>query len=188
MVIMICPSCGNENREGATFCDSCGTRLEQTGGASADLAEPASPAAAPLPDDTPRRVADHLEMVGFIGRGGRKDVFLARDETSSGREVAVALFDTAGLGETALARARREMQAMERLGEHPHLVPVFETGEQDGRAFIVSDYMAGGDVKGLLAAAPDGDGLELSTGRCASGSTSAGRSSTPTPAGSSTAT
>ncbi len=161
MVIMICPSCGNENREGATFCDSCGTRLEQTGGASADLAEPASPAAAPLPDDTPRRVADHLEMVGFIGRGGRKDVFLARDETSSGREVAVALFDTAGLGETALARARREMQAMERLGEHPHLVPVFETGEQDGRAYIVSSYMAGGDVKGLLAAA-DGDGLELS--------------------------
>ncbi len=159
---MNCPSCGNENREGATFCDSCGTRLEQP--EKAGTAEPAaqapSPGAGPLPEGVPERVAGHLEMVRFIARGGRKDVFLARDQSGSGREVAVALFDTAGLGETALTRARREMQAMERLGEHPHLVPVFETGEQDGRAFIVSPYMAGGDVKQQLAAA-DGSGLEV---------------------------
>ncbi len=162
---MKCPSCGNENREGAAFCDSCGARLEPPEPESAGGAEPDSPAPAPLPEGTPPRVADHLEMVGFIGRGGRKDVFLARDESHSGREVAVALFDTAGLGETALARARREMQAMERLGEHPHLVPVYETGEQDGRAFIVSYYMPGGDVKGLLAATEDG-GLGVSRAVC----------------------
>ena len=153
---MKCPSCGNENRPEATFCDACGTRLAQPQADGPPAPEPASSVPARLPEGVPRQVAGHLEMVGFIGRAGRKDVFLARDLSEPGKEVAVALFNTAGLGETALARARREMQAMERLGEHPHLVPVFETGEQDGRAFIVSDYMAGGDVKGLLAAAPEG--------------------------------
>ena len=128
---MKCPSCGNENREGAAFCDSCGARLAlpavegATPAAPAAAAEPASPSPGPLPEGIPHRVAGHLEMVGFIGRGGRKDVFLARDDAEPGREVAVALFDTEGLGETALARARREMLAMERLGEHPHLVPVY---------------------------------------------------------------
>ena len=111
MVIMVCPSCGNENREGATFCDSCGTRLEQTGGASADLAEPASPAAAPLPDDTPRRVADHLEMVGFIGRGGRKDVYLARDERLGATSRCRWSRRTGST--TPATRVRHEAQAME---------------------------------------------------------------------------
>ncbi len=155
---MRCPSCGNQNRDEATFCDSCGTRLEQPelqadGGAAAP---PQAPQSTALPDGVPERVGGHLEMVSLLGRGGRKDVYLAHDESASGRDVAVALFETAGLGEAAMARARREMHAMERLGSHPHLVPVLETGEQGGRPYIVSPYMAGGDVKGQLAAAADG--------------------------------
>jgi hypothetical protein len=48
------------------------------------------------------------------------------------------------------------MQAMQRLGEHPHVVPVVETGEADGRTFVVSPYMAGGDVQQVLAASEGG--------------------------------
>ena len=60
----------------------------------------------------------------------------------------MALFDTDGLGETALARARREAQAMERLGEHPHIVTVYDTGEQRrARRTSSARYMAGGDVE-----------------------------------------
>ena len=36
---------------------------------------------------------------------------------------------------------------MSKLGEHPHVVTVLDTGEDDGNPFIVSRYMPGGDVE-----------------------------------------
>ena len=42
---------------------------------------------------------------------------------------------------------------MRKLGDHPQVVTVLDTGEEDGNPFIVSRYMPGGDVEGLLAAA-----------------------------------
>jgi eukaryotic-like serine/threonine-protein kinase len=149
---MECTNCGNENRAGAKFCDSCGAVL------AAGEPEPAS-GGVPLADEgvaagplgtVPERVGPY-PVSRFLGRGGRKDVYLGR-EPDSEREVAIALFDTEGVGETAMARARREVQAMERLGDHPHIVTVYDTGEIDGRPFMVSRYMAGGDVQRLLAA------------------------------------
>jgi class 3 adenylate cyclase/tetratricopeptide (TPR) repeat protein len=146
---MNCPECGNENREGAKFCDSCGAVLAPA---------PSQPSAerAPITNDlgaagpigpVPERVGTY-PVSSFLGRGGRKDVYLGEDP--SGREVAIALFDTEGVGETSKARARREVQAMERLGDHPHVVTVYDTGEIDGRPFMVSRYMPGGDVQRLL--------------------------------------
>lgn len=40
---------------------------------------------------------------------------------------------------------------MGRLGDHPHIVTVYDIGEEAGRPYIVSQYMAGGDVEHLLA-------------------------------------
>jgi class 3 adenylate cyclase len=164
---MKCPTCGNENREGARFCDSCGSELAPqeslpaqgadgagngAGRGDAGATLTAFPAATEaLPPDAPRSVDRRYEVRAFLGRGGRKDVYVAHDAELD-REVAVALFDTQGLGEAALARARREMQLMEKLGDHPHLVTVFGTGEDDGRPYIVSRYMPGGNVQRLLAA------------------------------------
>ena len=45
---------------------------------------------------------------------------------------------------------------MERLGEDPHLVSVHDTGEADGRPYIVSRYMPGGNVQRLLASSEAG--------------------------------
>ena len=91
-------------------------------------------------------------MRRFLGQGGRKRVYLS-DDTATGTEVAVALFDTEGVGASIQARARREAEAMRKLGDHPQVVTVLDTGEEDGNPFIVSRYMPGGDVEGLLAAA-----------------------------------
>ncbi len=150
---MRCPSCGNENREGARFCDSCGTEL------GAEPAVPQERLPEPLPADVPSEVAGRYRVRRFLGQGGRKKVYLS-DDTATGTEVAVALFDTAGVGATIQARARREAEAMRKLGDHPHVVMVLETGEDGGNPFIVSRYMPGGDVEGLLAAA--GGRLEVS--------------------------
>ena len=142
---MRCPSCGNENREGARFCDSCGAEL---------TAQPAVPEPRPeqLPDDVPAEIAGRYRVRRFLGQGGRKRVYLS-DDTATGTEVAVALFDTEGVGASIQARARREAEAMRKLGDHPQVVTVLDTGEDGGNPFIVSAYMPGGDVEGLLAAA-----------------------------------
>jgi class 3 adenylate cyclase/tetratricopeptide (TPR) repeat protein len=142
---MRCPSCGNENREGARFCDSCGFELT----AEAPTAEPRQES---LPADVPAEIAGRYNVKRFLGQGGRKRVYLS-DDTATGSEVAVALFDTAGVGAAIQARARREAEAMRKLGDHPQVVTVLDTGEEDGNPFIVSRYMPGGDVEGMLAAA-----------------------------------
>ncbi|HKH22129.1 MAG TPA: protein kinase [Solirubrobacterales bacterium] len=143
---MRCPSCGNENREGARFCDKCGAELV------AEQAESPAPRAEPLPADVPGEIAGRYRVKRSLGRGGRKRVYLAAD-TATGSEVAVSLFDTEGVGAAIEARARREAEAMRKLGDHPHVVTVLDTGEDGGNPFIVSGYMPGGDVVGLLAAA-----------------------------------
>jgi eukaryotic-like serine/threonine-protein kinase len=142
---MRCPSCGNENREGARFCDSCGSEL---------TAEPAAadPRQELLPADVPTEIAGRYRVKRFLGQGGRKRVYLS-DDTATGTEVALALFDTEGVGAAIQARTRREAEAMRKLGDHPQVVTVLDTGEEDGNPFIVSRYMPGGDVEGLLAAA-----------------------------------
>src|SRR5436190_15894052 len=143
---MRCPSCGNENRENARFCDSCGTEL------ITERAPAEAPAVEPLPADVPSEIAGRYRVRRFLGQGGRKRVYLSSD-ANSGAEVAVSLYDTAGVGAAIQARARREAEAMRKLGDSPYVVTVLDTGEEDGNPFIVSRYMPGGDVQGLLAAA-----------------------------------
>src|SRR3954471_5102336 len=101
---MRCPSCGNENREEARFCDSCGAEL--LADASAD-----QPRAEALPADVPTEIAGRYRVRRFLGQGGRKRVYLSDDDVR-GDQVAVALYDTAGVGAAIQARARREAEAM----------------------------------------------------------------------------
>src|SRR5918996_1096436 len=152
---MRCPSCGNENREGARFCDNCGSDLTveaaPVDARARDSATGEMPGE-PLPVDVPGEIAGRYRVKRFLGQGGRKRVYLS-DDSAAGTEVAVALYDTAGVGAAIQARARREAEAMRKLGDHPHIVTVLDAGEDDGNPFIVSRYMPGGDVEGLLAAA-----------------------------------
>src|SRR5688572_27852569 len=156
---MRCPGCGNENREGARFCDSCGEELGAAAEAAPEPSAPAAPAGNGDGDLPSELGGGRYRVERFLGRGGRKRVYLARD-TERDRNVAVAVFEPEGVEETILARARREAQAMGRLGDHPHIVAVEESGEDDGRPYLVSPFLSGGDVEGLLDSVP-GRQLEL---------------------------
>src|SRR2546425_4749402 len=90
----------------------------------------------------------------FLGEGGRKRVYLAHD-TKLDRDVAVAVIKTDGLDEAGLSRVKREAQAMGRLGDHPNIVTVFDIGDDAAQPYIVSQYMGGGDLDGLLNKAAD---------------------------------
>ncbi len=90
----------------------------------------------------------------FLGEGGRKRVFLAHDSRLD-REVAFCVIRAEGLDLTGHQRVLREAQSVARLGQHPNLVTVHDIGEDGGNPYIVQEYMAGGDVAGLITQAED---------------------------------
>jgi hypothetical protein len=119
--------------------------------------EPSTPSPqppTPVVSDQPVSFADGRYVVRrFLGEGGKKMVYLANDTTLD-REVAFALIKTEGLDETSRTRIQREAQAMGRLGSHPHIVTVFDLGEEAGQPYMVTELMGGGDVEGLIEDAP----------------------------------
>ncbi|HEY2664913.1 MAG TPA: protein kinase [Candidatus Binataceae bacterium] len=90
----------------------------------------------------------------ILGEGGSKVVYLAHDERLA-RDVAVSLFRVEGLDDAGRARVLREARAMGRLGDHPHIVGIYDIGEaEQGRPYIVSQYVPGGSLSDLLRRAP----------------------------------
>jgi class 3 adenylate cyclase len=143
-LVLACPSCGYELPPAARFCDSCGQPVSEAG-----TPPTRTPTPAPSPALPASFAGSRYQVQRFLGEGGRKRVYLAHD-TRLDRNVAIAVIKTEGLDEGGLARIRREAQAMGRLGDHPHVVTVYDIGEEDGQPFIVSQYMAGGDLEELL--------------------------------------
>jgi serine/threonine protein kinase len=94
-----------------------------------------------------------------LGEGGQKIVYLVHDLTLD-RDCALALIKSALLEPEDRFRLQREGQAMARLGAHPNIVTVFDVGEDEGRPYIVYEYVPGGDLKQELRAA--GGSLSIS--------------------------
>ena len=81
-----------------------------------------------------------------IAAGGMSTVYKAFDETLQ-REVAVKLMHREVASDSdQLERFRREARAVARLS-HPHIVGVIDTGEDDGRPYIVFEYVEGETLK-----------------------------------------
>jgi serine/threonine-protein kinase len=81
-----------------------------------------------------------------IGSGGMSTVYRAVDETLQ-RAVAVKLLNREVAGdEDQLARFRREARAVAQLS-HPNVVGVIDAGEDDGRPYIVFEYVDGETLK-----------------------------------------
>src|SRR3712207_4273356 len=95
------------------------------------------------------------EIAGYrieslIGRGGMAVVYRAED-MRLGRKVALKLL-TPQLADSEQFRQRfiKESQLAASL-DHPNIVPIYEAGEADGQLYIAMRYVAGRDLKGLLA-------------------------------------
>jgi Tol biopolymer transport system component len=82
------------------------------------------------------------EIVARIGAGGMGEVYRARD-TRLDRQVAIKLLhaETADRADRRL-RFESEARAISSLN-HPHICALFDVGEQDGRAFLVMEYLEG---------------------------------------------
>jgi serine/threonine-protein kinase len=92
------------------------------------------------------RLGSRYRLEARIGQGGMSTVYRALDETLQ-RRVAVKLMNREVVSDSAqLERFRREARAVAQLN-HPHIVGVIDAGEDEGRPYIVFEYVEGETLK-----------------------------------------
>ncbi len=100
--------------------------------------------------DADAAVFGPYRLEGLLGRGGMGEVHRAYD-TGRDRVVALKLLPPQLAGDTDFtARFRRESRLAARLRD-PHVVPIHDFGEVDGRLFIDMRLVEGTDLADLLA-------------------------------------
>ncbi|WLT32553.1 right-handed parallel beta-helix repeat-containing protein [Geothrix sp. PMB-07] len=103
-----------------------------------------------------------FEVVRLLGKGAMGEVYLGRDP-KLGREVALKVVSTgSAFGEEANARFEREARAAALLN-HPHIVTVFEFGEDEGTHYLAMEYIQGEELEAIIRArkAPKAELLEV---------------------------
>src|SRR6188474_2342850 len=82
----------------------------------------------------------------MVGTGGMSTVYRAFD-TVLERQVAIKLMHREIASDSdQLERFRREARSVAQLN-HPHIVGVIDAGEEDGRPYIVFEYVEGETLK-----------------------------------------
>ena len=106
-----------------------------------------------------------FEVIRLVGAGGMGEVYLARDPDLA-RNVAIKVLP-AVLAEDPerSGRLRREARAVSAL-KHPNIITVHELGVDQGRTFLVTEFIEGHTLKETLCDGPLGKRQPLS--RCKS--------------------
>lgn len=102
--------------------------------------------------ELPTTIGDY-ELLEEVGRGGMGVVFRAR-QVSLGREVAVKMILRGRLAsDLDLSRFLSEASSTAGL-QHPHIVPVYEVGDIEGRPFFSMKFIDGETLGSKLADGP----------------------------------
>jgi TolB-like protein len=94
------------------------------------------------------RLADRYTLEKEIGRGGMGVVYLAHD-IKHNRQVAIKVLNPDVSSALGAQRFRREIQLTSRL-THPHILPIFDSGEIDQSLYCVMPFIEGESLRGRL--------------------------------------
>lgn len=101
-----------------------------------------------MPDLVGKTIGQY-QILEQVGQGGMATVYRGH-QPSMNRYVAVkVLSPSLAEDETFVKRFRQEAQAIAQL-EHPHILPIYDYGEQDGLIYMVTRYIDSGTLKDRL--------------------------------------
>jgi serine/threonine protein kinase len=116
-------------------------------------------------------IAGRYELEKLVGSGGMSNVFRAHDSLLERTVALKILHEQYTRDEDYVERFRREARAVAQLA-HPNIVTVIDRGEQDGRQYIVFEFIEGENLKEIVAHGPvpvrDAIGLTLQVARALS--------------------
>ena len=139
-----CPNCSAILTAEASYCLSCGVRVES---APPRVVSPADG----LRDQLARALGAQFEIERLLGRGGMGAVYLAHERLLN-RKVAIKVLppEVASQASDSRARFMREAQTAAQL-THRHIVPLHSIGEADGTLFFLMGYVEGESLKSVLS-------------------------------------
>jgi serine/threonine protein kinase len=103
-------------------------------------------------------IAGRYRLDEMLGRGGMSEVWAATD-LELGRRVALKLLAP----DADTARFEREARAVASLG-HPNITQLYDYGQEDGRPYMVLEYLPGGTLEERLQAGkplPDRETMQI---------------------------
>jgi serine/threonine protein kinase len=93
-------------------------------------------------------------LIELLGRGGMGEVWRALDTEANNRTVAIKLLPAHLAGDSSFVqRFRREADAAAQLN-NPHIIPIHNYGEIDGKLYVDMRLVEGRDLQHVLAEGP----------------------------------
>ncbi len=139
-----CPACHTPLSEEAHFCLHCGT---------ATPTEPGVPARTQATgtvevDQVRRALGERYQVERIVGEGGMATVYLATD-TKHRRKVAVKVMRPELAATLGADRFLREVEIAAQLS-HPHILPMYDSGEAGGVLYYVMPYIEGESLQARM--------------------------------------
>ena len=144
-----CPSCDAALSETAHFCSECGAPTPPDPTAEQPvLSARRSADDRSLQERLRRAMAARYPIERELGAGGMATVYLAEDRKHR-RQVAVKVLRPELAAAVGTDRFLREIGIAARL-HHPHILPLYDSGETEGFLYYVMPYIEGESLRGRL--------------------------------------
>ena len=144
--LVYCATCGAANPPDATACFACGN-------------PPLVAVSQPRASAAPALLRQRYRLLAQVGAGGFGAVYRAEDVTLGNRTVAVKEMSQRGLtpeeAQEATTTFRNEALLLAGL-THPNLPGIYGQFEEDGRWYLVMDFIEGETLETRLSHMPDG--------------------------------